>query len=63
MTLTSGLSHRQVAQDLGVGFYTQNHWIHQDRRDLEKTATQSELEKEISELLRNNRLLQEDRMC
>ena len=57
IALTSGLSRKQVARDLGVGFSTLNRWIQQDRRDPEKPATQSDLEKEIAELRRENRLL------
>lgn len=61
IALTSGLSRKQVARDLGVGFSTLNRWIQQDRRDPEKPSTQSDLEKEIAELRRENRLLRGER--
>ncbi|WP_425280920.1 transposase [Roseibium denhamense] len=61
IALTSGLSRRQVAQDLGVGFSTLDRWIQHIRRDPEKPATQSDLEKQRAKLRRENRLLREER--
>ena len=61
IALTSGLSRRQVASDLGVGFSTLNAWIRQDQADPAKPAAQSELERELAELRRENRLLREER--
>jgi len=46
----SGLSRKQVAADLGIGFSTLSRWVPNDRRNPEKPAAQSELEREISEL-------------
>ena len=61
LALTSGLPGKQVAADLGIGFSTLNRWIQQDRRNPEKPFTQSDLEHEIAELRRENRLLREER--
>ena len=61
IALTSGLPRKQVATDLGVGFSTLNKWIQQDRADLNKPSTQSDLERELAELRRENRLLREER--
>ncbi|KZM47367.1 transposase [Labrenzia sp. OB1] len=61
IALTGGLFRKQVTQDPGFGFSTLNRWIQQDRLAPEKPATQSDLEKEIAELRRENRLLREER--
>lgn len=61
IALTSGLSRRQVAADLGVGFSTLSRWIQQDRRNPEKPPVQSDLEREIAELRKENRMLREER--
>lgn len=59
IALTSGLSRRQVASDLGVGFSTLNTWVRQDQANPAKPAAQSELERELTELRRENRLLRD----
>ncbi len=61
IALTSGLSRRQDAADLGIGFSTLSRWIQQDRRNPEKPAAQSELEREVARLRKENRLLREER--
>ncbi|OIQ33328.1 MAG: transposase [Alphaproteobacteria bacterium MedPE-SWcel] len=61
VALTSGLPRKQVAADFGVGFSTLNRWIQQDRRNPEKPAVQSDLEREIAELRKENRMLREER--
>ncbi len=61
VALTSGLPRRQVATDFGIGFSTLNRWIQQDRHSLERPALQSDLEREIAELRKENRLLREER--
>ena len=61
IALTSGLPRKQVATDLGVGFSTLSKWIQQDRADPNKATTQSDLERELTELRRENRLLREER--
>ncbi len=61
IALSSGLSRRQVAADLGIGFSTLSRWIQKDRRNPEKPAAQSDLEREIAELRKENRMLREER--
>ena len=61
VALTSGLPRKQVAADFGIGFSTLNRWIQKDRRSSEKPAVQSDLEREIAELRKENRLLREER--
>lgn len=60
VALTSGLPRKQVAADLGIGFSTLSRWIQQDRRNLEKPTVQSDLEREVAELRKENRMLRED---
>ena len=61
VALTSGLPRKQVAADFGIGFSTLNRWIQQDRRNPEKPTIQSDLEREIAELRKENRMLREER--
>jgi len=61
VALTSGLTRKQVATDFGIGFSTLSKWIQQDRRAPEKPAVQSDLEREVAELRKENRLLREER--
>ncbi len=61
VALTSGLPRKQVAADFGIGFSTLSRWIQQDRRNPEKPGAQSDLEREIAELRKENRLLREER--
>src|SRR6056297_533304 len=61
VAMTSGLPRKQVAADFGIGFSTLSRWIQQDRRNPEKPTAQSDLEREIAELRKENRLLREER--
>ena len=61
VALTSGLTRKQVVADFGVGFSTLSHWIQQDRKNPEKPSMQTDLEREITELRKENRLLREER--
>lgn len=61
IALTSGLSRRRVAEELGVGFSTLNRWVSLDRSNPEKLQTQSDLERKLTELRKENRLLREER--
>ena len=61
VALTSGLPRKQVAKDFGVGFSTLNSWIQQDRRNPGKPNAQTDMERELAELRRENRQLREER--
>ena len=61
IALTSGLTRKQVAADFGIGFSTLSNWIQQNRKNPEKPTAQSDLEREIAELRKENRLLREER--
>ena len=61
VALTSGLTRKQVAKDFGVGLSTLNGWIQQERCNPEKTIAQTDLEHELAELRKENRLLREER--
>ena len=61
VALTSGLPRKQVAADFGIGFSTLSRWIQQDRRNPEKPTVQSDLEREVAELRKENRMLREER--
>jgi len=61
IALTSGLTRRQVADDLSVGMSTLNKWIttHRDKDVVSKEDL--ELAKENDRLRRENRILKEER--
>ncbi len=61
VALTSGLPRRQAAADFGLGFSMPSLWVQQDRRTPEKPAVQSDLELEIAELRKENRMRREER--
>jgi len=61
VALTSGLTRKQVASDFGVGFSTLSRWVQQDRQTLPEPSVQSDLEKEVAMLRKENRLLREER--
>ena len=61
IALTSGLTRKQVADDLGVGMSTLNKWItqHQDTDVVSKEDLG--LAQESDRLRRENRILREER--
>ncbi len=61
VALTSGLTRKQVASDFGVGFSTLSRWVQQDRKALPEPSVQSDLEREVAMLCKENRLLREER--
>ena len=61
VALTGGLPRKHVAADFGIGFSTLSRWIQQDRRNPEKPTVQSDLEREIAELRKENRMLRQQR--
>ena len=61
IALTSGLTRRQVANDLNVGFSTLAKWIQKSKPDDLPPATDVDLAKENERLRKENRLLMEER--
>ena len=61
IALTSGLSRKQIADDLGVGMSTLNKWITAHRNTDVVSAEDRELALENERLRRENRILREER--
>lgn len=61
IALTSGLTRRQVATDLGVGLSTLSKWIQRSRPENMPPAADIDLAKENERLRKENRLLLEER--
>ena len=61
IALTSGLSRRQVADDLGVGCSTLNKWVSAHRDTGVVSAEHRELARENERLRREVRILKEER--
>ena len=58
VTLTSGLTRKQVAADVGVGFSTLSRWIQKGRQTIDEPSVQSDLEAEVAALRKENPKLQ-----
>ena len=61
IALTSGLTRKQVADDLGVGMSTLNKWITQHRDTDVVSKEDFGLAQEDDRLRRENRILKEER--
>ena len=61
IALTSGLTRRQVADDLGVGLSTLNKWVTAHRGTDVVSSEDRELARENERLRRENRILKEER--
>ena len=61
IALTSGLTRRQVADDLGVGMSTLNKWITASRETDVVSKEDLSLIQENDRLRRENRILKEER--
>ena len=61
IALTSGLTRKQVASDLGIGLSTLNKWV-TAHRDTEVVSNKDlDLARENEQLRRENRILKEER--
>ena len=61
ISMTSGLSQKQVADDLGIGLSTLGKWIaHHNHNDL-MPGRHDDKDKELSRLRKENRILREER--
>ena len=61
IALTSGLTHKQVADDLGIGMSTLKKWI-TEYRDTDVVSKEDlDLAEENDRLRRENRILKEER--
>ncbi len=58
---TSGLTRKQIASDLGIGFSTLSNWVQSMRQEGLSSAPQEDLAKENERLRREVRLLKEER--
>ena len=61
LALTSGLTRKQIAADLGIGFSTLGKWVQQDRDKDLMAGPHEDQEKEIIRLRKENRILREER--
>jgi transposase len=61
IAMTSGLSRKQIADDLGVGMSTLNKWITAHRGTDVVSREDRELARENERLRRENRMLREER--
>jgi transposase len=61
IALTSGLSRRRVASDLGVGLSTLSKWLSQYRPSDLAAVPQADLARENERLRLENRVLKEER--
>ena len=61
LALTSGLTRKQLAADLGIGFSTVNKWVQQDRHKDLMSGPHEDQEKELARLRKKNRILREER--
>ena len=61
IALTSGLTRRQVASDLGIGLSTLGKWVRAVSEEAKVPAQDAELLRENERLRKENRILKEER--
>jgi transposase len=61
IALTSGLTHRQVSADLGVGISTLTKWVKAFSKESALAGPDQNLARENDRLRRENRILKEKR--
>ena len=61
IALTSGLSHKQVGADLGIGLSTLGKWITSHKHTELLSGPDNDKDKELARLCKENRTLREER--
>ena len=61
IALTSGLSLKQVADDLGIGLSTWSKWVAARKHDELMTGSHDDKDLELARLRKENRILREER--
>jgi len=61
IALTSGLSLKQVADDLGIGLSTLSKWVAARKHDELMTGSHDDKDLELARLRKENRILREER--
>ncbi len=61
LALTSGLTRQQIASDLGIGMSTLNKWIGEHKHDDLMSGPHDDVDKELTRLRKENRILREER--
>jgi len=61
LALTSGLTRKEVAVDLGIGFSTLNKWVAEHKHTDLMSGPHDDVDKELTRLRKENRILKEER--
>ena len=61
IALTSGLSQKQVADDLGIGLSTLSKWVAARKHDELMAGSHDDKDMELARLRKENRILREER--
>jgi transposase len=61
IALASGLSQKQVADDLGIGLSTLSKWIVRHKQTALMSGPHDDKDKELARLRKENRILREER--
>ena len=61
LALTSGLTRKQIASDLGIGMSTLNKWVGEHKHEDLMSGPHDDVHKEINPLRKENCILREER--
>jgi len=61
IALTSGLTQKQVADDLGIGLSTLSKWVVRHKQTELMSGPHDDTDKELARLRKENRILHEER--